>query len=127
MKLIKISALGLVLILLSSFYTHAQNVQLILTQEQTSFDSLILKLYAKRIAGTDTFFGPSNFVVQIDTGILDLSSKKIIEFGPWHGTGPDDLYLPMQIGGSVSTFFNVTVNKNPNNNSVVGVDRKSVV
>lgn len=72
-------------------------------------DTLFIDLWIQRTSGVNFMLGEANFVVNIDTSVLDITSQGIKIFGPWHNNAQ---YEPMTVGGTLD-FLNVTVIPTP--------------
>lgn len=80
-------------------------------------DSVYFDVYIKRVSATFFRLGTSDFVIEIDTTILDINAKTIVTRGIWDksNTGDTCSYLYMDLGPSTpsnTTYINLTVRAN---------------
>ncbi|MBX3101159.1 MAG: gliding motility-associated C-terminal domain-containing protein [Bacteroidetes bacterium] len=87
---------------------YAQDYRLEVEQVKGGADTLFLDVYIQKASGPDFALGAANFVINIDTSLLDISDKGILVAGPWSGVAPPDSYFPLEIGGTFN-FLNLSV------------------
>jgi gliding motility-associated-like protein len=113
------SPLLAIVLSLTGLSAWAQPFVITLSQRVKSCDSLLIDIRIRRTAAPSVTLGPSNFVVRVDTSLVDLNFKAIVDTGIYKGYTPTALYKPMTVGGNLN-FINVTVLRNAANASSAG-------